>query len=175
MAMDLYERLNRMRLTFRRASTIIPFARLDRMRFKSLKPVSKELTMSKIETVLTTGKTHTTVHHDSASRSREERLDIKLTAPRNRALPEYAFPAIQAHPTAEQLFAGAWSACLISAIGLAAQEKNVALPHDLALDIEVDLGMTGKAYFLQARIDASLPGIARDVALAIVHAADEIC
>src|ERR1700758_5620895 len=107
--------------------------------------------MSKIETVLTTGKTHTTVHHGDASRSRDEPLDINLSAPRNRALPEYAFPAIQAHPTAEQLFAGAWSACLISAIGLAAKAQKVELPHDLGLDIEVDLGMTGDEYLLQAR------------------------
>ncbi|CAB3761935.1 hypothetical protein LMG29542_04195 [Paraburkholderia humisilvae] len=45
----------------------------------------------------------------------------------------------------------------------------------LALDIEVDLGMTGGAYFLQAHLDVSLPGIARDVAEAVVHAADEMC
>ncbi|MFC0398837.1 Ohr family peroxiredoxin [Paraburkholderia rhizosphaerae] len=131
--------------------------------------------MTRIDTVLTTGKTHTTVNHDAHSRGREERLDIKLSAPRNRALPEYAFPAIQAHPTAEQMFAGAWSACLISAIGLAAKEQKVELPHDLALDIAVDLGKSGDAYLLAARIEVSMPGIARDVAQAIVHAADQIC
>ena len=130
--------------------------------------------MTKIDTVLTTGKTHTTINH-GASRGRDERLDINLSAPRSRALPEYAFPAIQAHPTAEQMFAGAWSACLISAIGLAANEQKVELPHDLALAIEVDLGKTGDAYLLAARIDVSMPGIARDVAQAVVHAADQIC
>ena len=130
--------------------------------------------MPKIETVLVTGKTHTTVsRNDGASRHHGERLDLQLTGPGS--APAYSFAAIEAHPTAEQLFAGAWSSCLISAIGLAAKAQKVALPADLALDIEVDLGTTANAYFLQARINASLPGLPREVALAVVHAADEMC
>ena len=82
---------------------------------------------------------------------------------------------VESHPTAEKLFAGAWSACLIAAIGLVAQQKKVGLPQDLAVEIEVDLGITAGAYLLQARITAILPGIAQDVAEAIVHAADQIC
>ena len=35
--------------------------------------------------------------------------------------------------------------------------------------------MTGNAYFLGARINVSMPGVARDVAEAVVHAADELC
>ena len=132
--------------------------------------------MSKIETVLFTGKTHTTAStRAGASRGHEGRLDIALSASRNGAHPEHRFEGAQPHPTAEQLFAGAWSACLITAIGLAAAEKKVALPSDLALDIEVDLGKTGNAYFLGARINVSMPGVARDVAEAVIHAADEIC
>ncbi|BCG02227.1 peroxiredoxin (plasmid) [Paraburkholderia sp. PGU19] len=132
--------------------------------------------MTKIEKVLFTGKTHTTASkHAAASRGLEERLDLRLSAPGNDAHPQHVFEAADPHPTAEQLFAGAWSACLITAIGLAAKAKKVALPPDLALDIEIDLGMTGNAYFLGARIDVSMPGVARDVAEAVVHAADEMC
>jgi hypothetical protein len=32
-------------------------------------------------------------------------------------------------------------------------EMNVVLPSDLSVDIEVDLGQTGPAYFLQARLN----------------------
>ncbi|MCY1410226.1 Organic hydroperoxide resistance protein OhrA [compost metagenome] len=85
------------------------------------------------------------------------------------------FSAIQPHPTAEQLFAGAWSACFTAALGLAAKGLNVTLPADASVDIEVDLGLTGQAYFLQARIFTRLPGIAHEVATAIVHAADQMC
>ncbi|WP_206997041.1 OsmC family protein [Trinickia mobilis] len=124
--------------------------------------------MTKIETVLLTGKTHTTL-------SGHERVNLQLSSPGNDKHPEQLFSDVDAHPSAERLFAGAWSACLISAIGLAAKAKKVVLPSGLSLDIEVDLGMTGGAYFLQARIDVGMPGIAREVAEAIVHAADEIC
>ena len=125
--------------------------------------------MTRMETVLLTGKTHTTVT------GRDGRLSLELSAPGNDAHPKHAFTDVQPHPTAEQLFAGAWSACFITALGLAAKEKKIALPFDLALDIEVDLGMTGADYFLQVRIDVSMPGVVREVAEAVVHAADEMC
>ena len=125
--------------------------------------------MTKIQKVLLTGKTHT-----KFSRDGEDRLDVRLTTPNN-PKSVYAFDAIQAHPTAEQLFAGAWSACYISAIDLVAKAKKVTLPHDLSVEIEVDLGMNGAAYLLQARINVRAPGVPREVAEAIAHAADEIC
>ncbi|MEM5338535.1 Ohr family peroxiredoxin [Paraburkholderia azotifigens] len=132
--------------------------------------------MTHIEKVLFTGKTHTTASRSAgATRGHEGSLDIRLSATGNGSHREHVFEAAQPHPTAEQLFAGAWSACLITAIGLAAKEKKVALPSDLALDVAIDLGMTGNAYLLGARIDVSMPGVPRDVAQAVVHAADELC
>jgi osmotically inducible protein OsmC len=124
--------------------------------------------MTKIETVLLTGKTHTTTHgHDG-------RVNLELSSPGNTGN-DITFAAVQSHPTAEQLFAGAWSACYIAAIGLVAKEKNVKLPADLSVDVEVDLGKTGDAYFIQARFNVGVPGVARDVAEAIAHAAHEVC
>ncbi len=72
-------------------------------------------------------------------------------------------------PTAEQLFAGAWSACYIAALGLAAKELKVAVPADLSVEIEVDLGMAGADYFLQGRIHVNLPGVAQEAAEAVAH------
>ena len=43
------------------------------------------------------------------------------------------------------------------------------------MDAEVDLGTTGGAYFLQARLNVSLPGLAREVAQALVDAAHQTC
>ncbi len=131
--------------------------------------------MSKIEKVLATGKTHTTVSSKgTTARGHDGSLDIQLSSPGSSA-PAHVFSAIQPHPTAEQLFAGAWSACFTAALGLAAKGLNVTLPADASVDIEVDLGLTGQAYFLQARIFTRLPGIAHEVATAIVHAADQMC
>lgn len=132
--------------------------------------------MTKIDKVLFTGKTHTTASNaDSNFSAHEGTLNLTLTAPGNTSAPEYSFAAVQPHPTAEQLFAGAWSACYSAAVGIVAKEKKVTLPANSAVDIEVDLGMTGREYFLQARINLRVPGIDHAVALEIAHAADQIC
>jgi Ohr subfamily peroxiredoxin len=124
--------------------------------------------MTKIETVLFTGKTHTTASGHGG------RLDLKLSSPGS-AGNGTTFTAVQAHPTAEQLFAGAWSACYSGAIELVAKEKKVKLPPDLSVEVEVDMGKTGDAYFLQARFNVSVPGVARELAESIAHAAHEVC
>jgi Ohr subfamily peroxiredoxin len=75
----------------------------------------------------------------------------------------------------EQLFAAGWSACFEGAMGLAARSMQVALPADAAIDAEVDLGMTGDAYLLQARLNVSLPGLEREVAQAVIDRAHQTC
>lgn len=117
------------------------------------------------EKVLYTARTHTTGGRDGMSRSSDGRLDIKLSPP--------GAPGLGANP--EQLFAAGWSACFLGAMGLAAKAMKVVLPPDLAVDAEVDLGMTGGAYFLQARLTVSLPGLERGVAQSILDAAHQTC
>ena len=127
------------------------------------------MTITNIETVLLTGKTHTT-----PSAHAGELVDIALSIPGSTSGGIH-LSGTKMHPTAEQLFAGAWSACYTGALGLAAHARHVKLPADLAVDIEVDLGMTGGAYFIQARFVVDMPGIAREVAEELVHAAHEAC
>ncbi|WP_437358130.1 organic hydroperoxide resistance protein [Inquilinus limosus] len=121
--------------------------------------------MTRIEKVLYTGKTHTTGGRDGMARSSDGRLDIKLSPPGG--------PGTGTNP--EQLFAAGWSACFIGAMGRAATEMKVALPADRAVDAEVDLGTTDGAFFLQARLNVSLPGLGRETAQAIVEKAHQIC
>ena len=127
------------------------------------------MTITRIDKVLLTGKTHTT-----PTERKGDRVDIALSIPGSTSGAIH-LPGAPMHPTAEQLFAGAWSSCYTGALGLAAQARGVKLPSDLAVDIEVDLGMTGEAYFIQARIAVAMPGIARETAEAIVNAAHDIC
>jgi Ohr subfamily peroxiredoxin len=121
--------------------------------------------MTKIEKVLYTGKTHTTGGRDGAARSSDDRLDIKLSSPGSSG----------AGTNPEQLFAAGWSACFIGAMGLAAAKAKIALPAGHAVNAEVDLGTTDGAYFLQARLNVSLPGLERDVAQELVNAAHQTC
>lgn len=121
--------------------------------------------MTQIEQVLYTGKTHTTGGREGAARSSDGRLDITLTPPGGAG----------AGTNPEQLFAASWSACFIGAMGKAARVLNVSLPADTSVDAEVDLGTTDGAYFLQARLNVSLPGLAHDVAQAVVEKAHQTC
>ena len=121
--------------------------------------------MNQPEKVLYTGKTHTTGGRDGAARSSDGRLDVKLSAPGSSA----------AGTNPEQMLAAGWSACFIGAMGLAAQKMKVALPHDTAVDAEIDLAVSDGAYFLQARLNVSLPGVDREIAQALVDAAHQTC
>jgi lipoyl-dependent peroxiredoxin len=115
--------------------------------------------------VVYTAKTHTTGGRESGvSRSSDGRLDVKLSLPGS--------ARIGTNP--EQLFAAGWSACFESAIGLAARKRKIALA-DLAIDAEVDLHLADGTYFLSARLNVSLPGIAHEVAQALVDEADQLC
>ncbi|MCX4149676.1 organic hydroperoxide resistance protein [Paraburkholderia madseniana] len=121
--------------------------------------------MAQIENVLYTGKTHTTGGRDGAARSSDGRLDIKLSSPGSAG----------GGTNPEQLLGAGWSACFIGAMGAAARALNVPLPAGTSVDAEVDLGTTNGAYFIQARLNVSLPGLARDVAQALVERAHQTC
>jgi osmotically inducible protein OsmC len=132
--------------------------------------------MTKIAKVLLTGKTHTTASDTRIiSGDHTGNVNINLSAPGNSAAHTYEFEAVAPHPTAEQMFAGAWSACYIAAVGIIAKEMKVTLPADTALDIEVDLGVAGAEYLLQARIALYVPGLNKEVAIALAHGADAMC
>jgi osmotically inducible protein OsmC len=118
-----------------------------------------------IEKVLYTAKTHTTGGRDGLSQSSDGRLDIKLSSPGSTG----------AGTNPEQLFAAGWSACFIGAMGIAAAKARVTLPADLTVDTEVDLGTAGGGYFLQARLNVSLPGLEPEVARTLVDAAHQTC
>jgi Ohr subfamily peroxiredoxin len=60
-------------------------------------------------------------------------------------------------------------------MGLAAKKLQVALPADTAVDAEIDLAMNDSGYFLQARLNVSLPGIDRETAQALTDAAHQTC
>jgi osmotically inducible protein OsmC len=110
---------------------------------------------------LYTAKTHTSGgRRGGISRSNDDRLDLKFSAP--------GVPGTGTNP--EQLFAAGWSACFISAMGLVANKMKVKLPADVAVDAEIDLCNSGDVYFLRARLNVSLPGLEREVAQAIVDA-----
>ena len=122
--------------------------------------------MNKLEKVLYTAKAHTTGGREGgASRTDDGRLQVTLSIP--------GTPGNGTNP--EQLFAAGWSACFLSAVKLIAGKKKIALPGELAIDAEVDLGLAQGIYNLAARLDVSLPGMDQATAQSLVEAASHAC
>ncbi|MFC3653361.1 organic hydroperoxide resistance protein [Dyella humi] len=116
--------------------------------------------------ILYTGKTFTTGGRNGQSRSDDNHLDIKLSIPGSNG----------AGTNPEQLFAAGWSACFIGAMAHAAKEKGIALPADVSVAAEVDLGNDAEeGFFLQARLNVSLPGLEHALAQSIVDRAHQLC
>jgi osmotically inducible protein OsmC len=116
--------------------------------------------------VIYTAKTRTTGGRDHGiARSYDGHLDVKLATPGS--------ARIGTNP--EQLFAAGWSACFETAIALAARKSNITL-GEVTIDAEVDLHLAeGTDYFLSARLNISIPGIARTVAQDLVQQAEQLC
>jgi lipoyl-dependent peroxiredoxin len=124
------------------------------------------MSITPIEKVLYTARAHTTGGREGgASKTSDGRLDVKLSVPGTSG----------AGTNPEQLFAVGWSACYLSAIKLVAAAMKVKLPPDAAVDSEIDLGTTNGGYFIQARLNVSLPGVDHEVAQKIVEGAHLQC
>ncbi|MEZ1316521.1 organic hydroperoxide resistance protein [Pseudomonas fluorescens] len=117
------------------------------------------------ENVLYTANVHTTGGRDGHARSHDGRLDVNLSSPGSSG----------AGTNPEQLFAAGWSACFEGALRLAARRMSINLPQPVAIDAQVDLCSAEGAYFLQARLNVSVPGVDRESAQALVDAAHETC
>lgn len=117
------------------------------------------------ENVLYTANVHTTGGRDGHARSNDGRLEINLSSPGSSG----------AGTNPEQLFAAGWSACFEGALRLAARRMSINLPQPVAIDAQVDLCSAEGSYFLQARLNVSVPGVERESAQALVDAAHETC
>ncbi|HEV2515347.1 MAG TPA: organic hydroperoxide resistance protein [Devosia sp.] len=120
--------------------------------------------MNQIEKILYTGRTHTSGGRAGTARSSDGALDVALSP-----------PGFGNGTNPEQLFAAGWSACFLGAIGAVASKLKVTLPAERTVDAEVDLVMEGEQYSLRARLNVSLPGIARELAEQLVAAAHQTC
>lgn len=121
--------------------------------------------MSPLDTVLYTGKTHTTGGREGHARSDDGQLDIALSTPGSQ----------RPGSNPEQLFAAGWSACFEGAMAIAARKLQIRMPADAAIDAEVDLGKVGDGFQLQARLKVSLPGLEPAQAQALVDEAHRTC
>ncbi|HTJ63851.1 MAG TPA: organic hydroperoxide resistance protein [Alphaproteobacteria bacterium] len=122
--------------------------------------------MGTLDKVLYTAKTHASGGRDGGSaHSSDGRLKVVFSRPGG--------AGDGTNP--EQLFAAGWSACFIGAMQVVAMRQKITLPPGTAIDAEVDLGPSGDAFGIAARLNISLPGMERDAAQSLIEAAHQIC
>lgn len=115
---------------------------------------------------LFTAHVHTVGGREGRAKSSDDQLDIKLSVPGSN------------HPgtNPEQLFAAGWSACFEGALAHAARERGIRLPAETAVDAQVNLLLDDvNGYFLTARLNVAIPGIADDIAQQLIDRAHATC
>ena len=121
--------------------------------------------MTTLDKVLYTARVHTTGGREGTSRSDDGRLDATLSSP--------GTSGTGTNP--EQLFAAGYSACFIGALKAVGGMQKIAIPQDVAVDAEVDLGPITGGYGIAARLTVHLPGMDRTQAQSLVDAAHQVC
>ena len=119
-----------------------------------------------LEKVLYTTNTHVTGGRDGAGRSSDGALDVKLDH----------FASGKGGTNPEQLFGVGYSACFLSAIGIAAQQLKVRLSPETAVDAQVDLGKTSEGnYQLAVKLNVNLPGVDEETKAKLLAFAHQTC
>ncbi|MGB3432814.1 Ohr family peroxiredoxin [Achromobacter sp.] len=77
----------------------------------------------------------------------------------------------------EQLFAAGFAACFHGAMKLVAMKNRIPLPTDFAVHCTTTFARDAfdGLFSIRARLEVSLPGLAKEMALALVHETESIC
>lgn len=122
-----------------------------------------------IEQVLYRAHAQATGGRDGRAIVPEGNLDLKLTTPK-------ALGGAGGEGTnPEQLFAAGYSACFIGAMKFVAARDKIALPADLSIDGSVGIGAIPNGFGIEVDLKISLPGMAREMAEALVAKAHMVC
>jgi len=121
--------------------------------------------MQQLDKVIYTARAHTTGGRDGQSRTDDGHLEVKLSPPGSGG----------SGTNPEQLFAAGYSACFIGALKAVGPKIKVAVPADVSVDAEVDIGPIPNAYGIAVRLKVTLPGLEREQAEALVKAAHQVC
>ena len=107
---------------------------------------------------------------DGSARSDDGSVDVKLVVPKEMGGPG----GVGANP--EKLFAAGYSACFLGAMKAVSGKEGVKVPPDATVTAEVGFGPRSEGgYGVTVDLAVSLPGVEREAAERLVHAAHEVC
>jgi Ohr subfamily peroxiredoxin len=132
-----------------------------------------ETTATTPSKVIYTADVTATAGRDGRVRSDDGGLDVAVASPPALGGPADFAPGSATNP--EQLFAAGYAACFGSAIEGTAQRRRVTIG---VVDVAARVGIGpigGGAYGLTVELTATVPGVDRETAEALLHEADRIC
>ncbi|HAT40360.1 MAG TPA: organic hydroperoxide resistance protein [Rheinheimera sp.] len=106
---------------------------------------------------------------DGGVKSHDGILDLGLAMPKELG----GNGAAKTNP--EQLFAAGYSACFLSALKFVAMQAKQQIPADATVTADIGIGPSPVGFGLHAALTISLPGVAADVAQALVEKAHQVC
>ncbi len=122
--------------------------------------------MADINNVIYSAKTRSSGgRRGGTSRSSDGRLEVRFADP----------TSVQVGTNPEQLLGAGWSMCFVEALHIAARTMNLPLADDIAVDAQIDLCLARGAFFLRAKLRATLPGLDQATAEKLMAAAQDIC
>ncbi len=122
-----------------------------------------------LEKILYTAEATATGGREGRAVSSDRALDVQLSTPRELG------GAGGAGTNPEQLFAAGYSACFLGALKFVAAQNKVSLPADAQVVGKVGIGPIPSGFGIQAELTISLPGMAPDLAQALVDKAHIVC
>lgn len=107
---------------------------------------------------------------EGTAKSADGEFDLKLSSPK-----EMGGSGQGVNP--EQMFAAGYAACFLSAMKLAAEQKNKKLADDASIDASVGIGPhpSGNGFALQVGMDVHTPGMDKSEAEDIIQLAHQLC
>lgn len=120
---------------------------------------------------LYTTKATATGGRDGRARTEDGTLDVALSVPKGLGGPGGA----GSNP--EQLFAAGYAACFLSAMKhVASQGGHARVPASATVTAQVGIGPRSEGGFgLTVSLEVSVPGVEREAAESLVHAAHGVC
>lgn len=126
---------------------------------------------SKPDKILYTAHATATGGREGTAKSDTGELDFKLSSPKELG------GSGTGGVNPEQMFAAGYAACFLSAMKLAASEKNMQLADDASIDASVGIGPhpSGKGFALKVDMDVHTPGMEKQQAEDIINMAHQLC
>ena len=124
-----------------------------------------------IKSAVYTAHAHTTGGRTGTSKTDDGRLEVTLDTPK--AMGGNDGPGTNP----EQLFAAGYAACFLGAIKVVAGQQKKTVPADAKVTAEVGIGANpkGAGFAIDVALTASLPGLTRAEAEALVQEAHKVC